>query len=183
MELHELTIIKKEGKLHIEFYPTKRPVMFGYGYIDHTLKSWLVSKVTLAVADECQDNFYNIVSWMFNQTSNFCNISFEASEALRLGVPAQFLEKRVFIAEVNEATDFINVLVEKAFIVLSEEEEKRKKNFQVEVKKGSQYLVVYRIENDAIHNVTLRGNSFADIEKQALLLPSLKNLMQITNFN
>jgi uncharacterized protein YqfB (UPF0267 family) len=183
MELHELTIIKKEGKLHIEFFPTKRPVMYGYGYTDHTLKKWVETKVTIEVADESQDDFYNIVSWMFNQTSNFCNVSFEASEALRLGVSAQFLEKRIVIRDVNEATDFVNVLVKKAFVVLSEEEQKRKDKFQVEVKKGSQYLVVYRIESNAIHNVTLRGNSFADVEKQALLLPSLKNLMQITNFN
>lgn len=45
------------------------------------------------------------------------------------------------------------------------------------------YLVTIVTATDSVHILTLEGNSFADVEKQALLFPTIKAILQISMYN
>lgn len=175
--MYELILIKRNGSLFIEYYPTKRPVMYGYGYIDYTLKNWQKTKVTIEVAKECQDYLYNVITWMYNSTNNYCNFSLVVKEELAKGISIQHLEDKIVIKETNDDSGMVNVVVKKAYFQMTEAEMLEDKT------PGKLFLAVVTDDDGNTQTINVKSESFSDAEKMLLLHPQVLSIKQITAIN
>lgn len=48
---------------------------------------------------------------------------------------------------------------------------------------AKRYLVTYVTDSGAVYTLVLKGTSFADVEKQISVFPTIRDILQITIYN